>query len=149
RELDFLNEMENIILFNENNRNVKSVTSLKVYKDYCTEKIIVMDYIKGTKIDQIEKLKLEGYDLKDMAKKLIYSYIKQILEDGFFHADPHPGNLIIQNNKISFLDFGLMGTLEPNLKDNFNAFMEAIALKDYNKMTKTILKIGIKKGPID
>src|SRR5699024_8323965 len=73
----------------------------------------------------------------------------QILEDGFFHADPHPGNLIIQNNKISFLDFGLMGTLEPKLKDNFNAFMEAIALKDYNKMTKTILKIGIKKGPID
>src|SRR5699024_5188760 len=101
RELDFLNEMENIILFNENNRNVKSVTSPKVYKDYCTEKIIVMDYIKVTKIDQIEKLKLEGYDLKDMAKKLIYSYIKQILEDGFFHADPHPGNLIIQNNKIS------------------------------------------------
>ncbi len=149
RELDFLNEMENIILFNENNEDVKSVTSPKVYKDYCTEKVIVMDYIKGIKIDQIEKLKLEGYDLKDMAQKLVYSYLKQILEDGFFHADPHPGNLIIQANKISFLDFGLMGALEPNLKDSFNEFMEAIALKDYSKMTKTILKIGIKKGPID
>ncbi len=149
RELDFLNEMENIILFYENNEDVKSVTSPKVYKDYCTEKVIVMDYIKGIKIDQIEKLKLEGYDLKDMAQKLVYSYLKQILEDGFFHADPHPGNLIIQANKISFLDFGLMGALEPNLKDSFNEFMEAIALKDYSKMTKTILKIGIKKGPID
>lgn len=149
KELDFLNEVKNINLFSENNKNIRFITVPKTYEDYCSKKVIVMDYIDGIKVDQVEKLELEGYDLQDMAKKLIYSYIKQILEDGFFHADPHPGNLIIHNNKIGFIDFGLMGFLDPNLKNKFNEFIEAIAEEDYNKMTRIVLKIGIQKGPVD
>src|SRR5699024_8610699 len=138
KELDFLNEVKNINLFSENNKNIRFITVPKTYEDYCSKKVIVMDYIDGIKVDQVEKLELEGYDLQDMAKKLIYSYIKQILEDGFFHADPHPGNLIIHNNKIGFIDFGLMGFLDPNLKNKFNEFIEAIAEEDYNKMTRIV-----------
>lgn len=149
KELDFLNEVENITLFSKNNKDIKFIAIPKVYKTYCTKKIIVMDYLKGIKVDQVEKLKSEGYDLQDMAEKLIYSYIKQILEDGFFHADPHPGNLIIHNNKIGFIDFGLMGFLDSSLKNKFNEFIEAIAEEDYDKMTRIVLKIGIKKGPIN
>ncbi len=149
KELDFINEMENIIHFNENNKDIKFLVCPKVYKDYCTKKVLVMDYIKGIKIDQIEKLQSEGYDLNDMAKKLIYNYLKQILEDGFFHADPHPGNILIHNNKIGFIDFGLMGNLDSSLKKKFNELLDAVASRDLNAMTRTILKIGTKKGNVN
>lgn len=75
------------------------MASLKAYKQYSTDKVLVMDYIEGIKIDNIKKLEEEGYDLKDIAEKLTYNYFKQIFEDGYFHADPHPGNILVSNKK--------------------------------------------------
>ena len=149
KELDFVNERKNIEMFSANNVDIKFILCPKVYEEYCTDKIIVMDYIKGIKIDNTSKLEEEGYDLQDLATKLTYNYFKQIFEDGFFHADPHPGNILIHERKIGYIDFGLMGQLNSSLKKKFNDFLEGVVEKDVSKMTKSILKIGIKKGAID
>lgn len=149
KELDFINEKENIEKFSENNGDVKFMLCPNVYSEYCTDKIIVMDYIDGIKINDIQQLTDENYDLNDLATKLTYNYFKQVFDDGFFHADPHPGNILIHKNKIGYVDFGLMGQLDKTLKNKFNDFLEGVVEKDIDKMTKSILKIGIKKGPID
>jgi len=149
KELNFTEEMHNIIKFSENNKNIKFIKCPKVYKKYCTDKILVMEYISGIKIDNTEELKAQGYDIHDMATKLTYNYFKQVFEDGFFHADPHPGNILIHENSIAYIDFGLMGTLDLNLRKKFNEVLEGAATGDINLMTKSIVKIGIKKGPID
>lgn len=149
KELDFIEEMKNIIRFTENNKNIKFITSPKVYKEYCTDKILVMDYISGIKIDDTNRLIESGYDIHDITSKIVYNYFKQVFEDGFFHADPHPGNILVHDNTIAYIDFGLMGNLDLNLRKKLNEFLEGAATKDINLMTKSILKIGIRKGPID
>ena len=148
-ELDFLNEAENIKRFYENNKDVEFIICPKVYDEYTTNKILVMDYIDGIKIDRVDKLKEEGYDLSDLSTKLAYNYFKQIFEDGFFHADPHPGNLLIHDRKIGYLDFGLMGSLDENVQKRFNDLLIGIANRDVSEMTKSVLKFGLKRGPVD
>lgn len=149
KELNFVEEMNNIIKFAENNKDVKFITCPKVYKEYCTDKILVMDYISGTKIDDINELLEQGYDIHDIATKLTYNYFKQVFEDGFFHADPHPGNILIHENTIGYIDFGLMGNLNFNLRKKLNQILEGAATGNINLITKSVLKIGIIKGPID
>ncbi len=80
-----------------------------------------------------------------MATKLTYNYFKQIFEDGFFHADPHPGNILIHENTIAYIDFGLMGTLDLSLRNKLNEVLKGAATGDIELMTKSIVKIGIKK----
>lgn len=149
RELNFLLEMENIIKFSENNKDIKFISCPKVYEKYCTDKILVMDYISGIKIDDINRLKKEGYDLQDIATKITYNYFKQVFEDGFFHADPHPGNILIHNNTIGYIDFGLMGTLSINLRKKLNQLLEGVATRNIDLIMKSLLAICIKKGPIE
>lgn len=149
KELDFENEMKNIEKFCENNENINFILCPKVYSKYCTDKVIVMDYIDGIKIDNMTTLQEEGYDLKDIATKLIYNYFKQIFEDGFFHADPHPGNILIHENKIAYIDFGLMGQLDNNMRKKFNELLEAVVDRDVNQMTRAVLKIGQKRGDVN
>ena len=149
KELNFVEEMNNIIKFAENNKDVKFITYPKVYEEYCTDKILVMDYISGTKIDDVDELLKQGYDIHDIATKLTYNYFKQVFEDGFFHADPHPGNILIHKNTIGYIDFGLMGNLDYNLRKKLNQILEGAATGNINLMTKSVLKIGIIKGPMD
>lgn len=149
KELNFLKEMDNIVRFSENNKHIKYLTCPKVYKEYCTQRILVMDYIEGIKIDNIKRLKEEGYDIQDIAIKLTYNYFKQVFEDGFFHADPHPGNILIHNNTIGYLDFGLMGELDLVLRRNLNQLLEGVATNNIDLIVKSFLSIGIKKGSID
>ncbi|WMM24560.1 lipopolysaccharide core heptose(II) kinase RfaY [Tissierella sp. MB52-C2] len=149
KELDFLNEKENIKKFNLNNKDIKYIKDIKIYEKYCTSTMIVMEYINGIKIDDTSRLVEDGYDTREVAKKLTFNYFKQIFEDGFFHGDPHPGNILVHNNKIGFIDFGLMGNLNLGLKKKFNLFLEGVATNNVDLMTSSILSIGIKKDDID
>jgi len=148
-ELNFIEEMDNIIRFSENNKDVKFIKCPKVYEKYCSKKVLVMEYIDGIKINNTKKLIDNDYDISDMATKLTYNYMKQILEDGFFHADPHPGNLFIYGNKITYIDFGLMGSLNSNLQKRLNETLEAMVTGNIDLMVKAIIKMGDVKGPID
>ena len=149
KELNFVEEMNNIVQFSKNNESVKFIKSPRIYSKYCTDKVLVMEYISGIKIDNVKKLKANGYDVEDMATKLTYNYFKQVFEDGFFHADPHPGNILIHENTIAYIDFGLMGTLDLSLRKKLNEFLKGAVIGDIELMTKSIVKIGIKKGPMD
>lgn len=148
-ELDFLIEAQNIKTFYEHNKDVNCIVVPKVYSEYSTQNILVMQYIKGIKIANKDALENEGYILEDIASKLVNNYLKQIFTDGFFHADPHPGNLLISANKIAFIDFGMMGTLSKGIRNKFNAFLMGIVSRDIDSIAQSILRIGIKKGELD
>jgi len=149
KELNFLEERDNIKRFHKNNSSSKFITPVLVYDRYSTEKIIVMDYIDGIKIDGISELKEDGYDLDDLSKKLVYNYFQQIFDDGFFHADPHPGNILIHDKTISYIDFGLMGSLSQAMRKKLNMLLEAAVKKDTHNLSKAILEIGIMTGDLD
>lgn len=146
KELNFKEEMKNIVKFSQNNRDVKFVTCPKVYEEYSTDKVLVMDYISGIKIDNVNKLKEEGYDTQDIAIKITYNYFKQVFEDGFFHADPHPGNILIHNNTIGYIDFGLMGELNPKLVKKLKSILEGVATKNITLMMNSLISFGVKDG---
>jgi ubiquinone biosynthesis protein len=148
-ELDFLYEAQNINKFHEYNMHIKYIKTPKVYDEYTTSDILVMEYIEGIKIAETSRLEEEGYELKDISAKLVANYIKQIFEDGFFHADPHPGNILITGNKIAFVDFGMMGCISKSIRGKFNTFLKGLAERNIDLITKTILKIGVKKGNVN
>lgn len=149
QELNFENEALNLKRFKALNKDVDYVYVPYIVKDFCTKKIITMENISGYKITDLKNIKKSGYSLDAMGKKLAESFFKQIFTDGFFHADPHPGNLIIHNNKICYIDFGMMGTLAPSLKQSLNEALTAVAFKDINKIVSIIMSIGIKTGYVN
>jgi len=142
KELDFVRESVNIQRFSTNIMNDAEdggkTHAPIVYKDFTTSKVLAMEFIPGIKISDLERLKEAGHDPKVIARKLAISYFKQVFEYGFFHADPHPGNLlIIPTGHICFLDFGMMGSILP--KDIELLGKLFIAIKDQE--TRTIIRV--------
>lgn len=149
QELDFRNEMRNMTKFRELNSEVAFVYSPGIIDEYCSSKVITMEKIDGFKITNMKKLREGGYDLNDVGKKLALSYFKQVFQDGFFHGDPHPGNLMIREGKICYIDFGIMGTFSSSMKLSLNEMIIAVASKDINKVISVLMSICIKKGYVN
>lgn len=149
KELDFEKEAKNTKRFRELNKNVACVGAPIIIDKLTSKKILTMEYIDGCKVTDFNILKEEGYDFEDIANKLANSFFKQVLEDGFFHGDPHPGNLFIREGKIYFIDFGLVGTLEANLRNWLNKAMISMVLGDIDTLVDFVNAIGIKKGKVE
>ncbi|WP_211134930.1 ABC1 kinase family protein [Clostridium paraputrificum] len=149
KELDFIDESKSIVKFRENNENISPIYAPDVISSLCSEKVLTLEYINGFKINDMKMIEKKGYSNKDIAKKLALSYCKQIFDDGFFHGDPHPGNLLISNGRICFIDFGITGELDEGLKNWLNKAMIAVATGDKNKIVDFILAIGIKRGKVN
>ncbi|MFR5172248.1 MAG: ABC1 kinase family protein, partial [Clostridium paraputrificum] len=149
KELDFIDESKSIVKFKKNNENIASIYAPDVIFSLCSEKVLTLEYINGFKINNMQMIEKEGYSSKEVAKKLALSYCKQIFDDGFFHGDPHPGNLLISNGKICFIDFGIVGELDESLKEWLNKAMIAVATGDKSKIVDFILAIGIKRGKVN
>ena len=115
-EMDFQTEAANLEEFARRNKEIAFVGVPKLYQVYTNHLVLVMEYIEGYAIDDREHLEAEGYDLEEIGSKLVDHYIKQVMEDGFFHADPHPGNLWISKGQIAWLDLGMAGHLSANTK---------------------------------
>ena len=109
--MNFQTEAANLERFHALNQDVVFVTSPILYRAYTTTNVLVMERIDGMGIDEHDKLVEAGYDLAEIGAKLADNYVRQIMEDGFFHADPHPGNIRIRDGKIVWLDMGMMGSL--------------------------------------
>lgn len=146
-EMNFLNEAENAHHFYELNRDIQYVTCPLIYDQYTTSKVLVMEAIEGIEIIEKDALVAAGYDLKELGKKLAENYVKQIIDDGFFQADPHPGNIFIRNGQIVWLDLGMMGTLTKQDMDLFRRSIKAIATGDVEGLKAVILMHGVHKGP--
>lgn len=148
QELDFSNEVNNLVKFSENNKD-SYIYSPKVYLDLCRDNAIVMEYIEGLKINDTSKLIDCGYDLNNVALLLSENYIKQALDDGFFHADPHPDNIMVRDDKIVYIDLGMMGTLSKKNKILLKNCMKAIISSDYNEVARILLDMSEVTDEVD
>lgn len=148
QELDFSNEVNNLVRFSENNKD-SYIYSPKVYLDLCRDNAIVMEYIEGLKINDTSKLIDCGYDLNNVALLLSENYIKQALDDGFFHADPHPDNIMVRDDKIVYIDLGMMGTLSKKNKILLKNCMKAIISSDYNEVARILLDMSEVTDEVD
>lgn len=143
QEMNFLNEAANLEKFYELNKEVAFVASPKLYREYTTRQILVMENIIGLQVDDMEKLREEGYDPGEIGEKLADNYIKQVIEDGFFHADPHPGNLKIRDGKIVYLDMGMMGTLSKKERKLVGEAVAGVASGEISTCVDAVLGLGI------
>lgn len=133
KEADFSIEAQNIKIFRENFKDINYFCIPKVYEELSTSEILVMEFVDGIKISETEKLKKLGIDTKDVAIKLTDAFFKMVFRDGFYHADPHPGNiLILQNGKICLLDYGMVSRLTFKEKLAFNDYIGAVLTFDLN-----------------
>ncbi|WP_324026140.1 AarF/UbiB family protein [Maribacter sp. BPC-D8] len=145
-ELQFAREIDNTERFAQNFAGNEFIHVPEVYKELSTDKIICMEFIDGIKVSNVEALIAANIDPKAVAKIGVDLYIEQILDFGFFHADPHPGNIFIlpQSGKVCFLDFGMMGTILPNEKESINDLLLYFLSKDVKKIITLLEKIAIR-----
>lgn len=116
----------------------------KVFWEYSTKKVLIMEYVDGIKINEHQRLKESGHDLKEVAHCIIEAIFHQIFIEGFFHGDPHPGNiLVLPNGSIAFIDFGMVGRLSPEMKTNVASLVIAMIRKNPEHILKTILNTGV------
>ncbi|MDP4091481.1 MAG: AarF/ABC1/UbiB kinase family protein [Bacillota bacterium] len=149
KELDFELEAKNIERFASLNKDIDFLYIPFVVREMCFKNIVTMEKIDGIKITDIPRLHEEKVELNALGRNLALSFFKQIFEDGFFHGDPHPGNILVVGNKLCFIDFGIMGEISPSLKDALNEIFIATAYEDINKLISVLMSIGIRKGFVD
>ncbi|WP_017473269.1 ABC1 kinase family protein [Amphibacillus jilinensis] len=149
-ELDYINEARNTnriaMQFSDN----ESVYIPSVNSELTTSKVLVMEYIDGIKLKDLTEGKVTGYDKKKIAEQLTRATFQQVLIDGFFHADPHPGNiLVLPDEKIALLDFGMVGRLTEEMKQQFGTLLIALMQEDTGKMVDVMLEMGVAPEAID
>ena len=148
-EMDFLKEAANMEEFTRNNQGIRYIRCPKLYHEHTTSRVLVMEYIGGCPVDDKETLLAEGYDLGEIGRKLVNNYIKQVMEDGFFHADPHPGNVKVMDGKIVWIDMGMMGRLSYRDRNLMAQAVRAIAVGDIAVLEATITDLGEIQGKVD
>ena len=148
-EMDFLKEAANMDEFSRNNASVQYVTTPKLYHEYSTGHVLVMEYIDGYWLDDVESLQNAGYDMDEIGTKFVNNFIKQVMDDGFFHADPHPGNVKIRDGKIVWIDMGMMGRLSEKDRHTMIKGIRGIALHDISMVENSVLEIGEFRGKPD
>lgn len=148
-EMDFLKEAANMDEFRRNNRDVNYVAVPEIYHEYTTQRVLVMEYIGGWAINDAENLKKNGYDLNEIGRKFVNNFIKQVMDDGFFHADPHPGNVKIRDGRIVWIDMGMMGRLTERDRRIMVKGVKGIAMHDVTTVEDAVLELGDFQGTPD
>ncbi|WP_407415331.1 ABC1 kinase family protein [Methanobrevibacter sp.] len=119
KEINFLEEVRNMEVLANNFKTIPYIHIPEAYIQYCSGKVITMEFIEGKQLSEVIEDKSDKYNKKLIAKRGMDSYFKQVMIDGFFHADPHPGNIIIlDKNKVCYIDMGMMGILDDTFKEN-------------------------------
>lgn len=144
REIDFKNEGRNIDVFRENFKDDKTVFVPRVFWNLSTNLVLTMEFIDGVKISNLQEIERRGLDRKIIARNAGKAVFKQIFIDGFFHADPHPGNIfVLENNVIAPVDFGMMGKLSETAMDEMSDLLIAVVTWDAKAVVKVYDKAGI------
>ena len=150
REVDFIQEARNIDRFRRNFEDDETVYVPQVYWELTTERVLTMEYIDGIKISELDKLESAGLDRKIIAINGAKAILKEVFEHGFFHADPHPGNIfVLPNNVIALIDYGMMGSLDEELMEAAGNLLTGIVKKDINKIIRVFTDIGIMENELD
>jgi ubiquinone biosynthesis protein len=144
-ELDFVRDGKNADLLAKNMKDFPNVRVPRIFWEYSGQRLLVMEYMKGVRIDKVEQIKKMGVDPKAIALLGFNAYTKQIFEDGFFHADPHPGNLLVTpRGELIFLDFGMIGVLRPEKRDLLLKLLISMVDKDVDGIVDAFSSLGIR-----
>jgi predicted unusual protein kinase regulating ubiquinone biosynthesis (AarF/ABC1/UbiB family) len=144
REIDYIHEGKNAERFRENFNNYSRIRSPKVYWQYTTKKILALEYLPGIKVDDRPGLEAQGINLDEIIQLGICSYLKQLLLDGFFQSDPHPGNMAVSpSGELIFYDFGTMAEVKSVAKEQMIETFFAVLRKDTNKVVETLIYMGL------
>ena len=143
RELDFRTEAKNASRFREDFRDSDIVYIPKVYREFTTSSVLVTEFIDGIPLHNIEAIKKNHLNIKKVIDNGFNSFLKQVFIHGMFHADPYPGNiLVMKNNKISLVDFGIVGYFDDNLKNKCIEFFYGIINEDPDRIIETLIALG-------
>ena len=150
RELDFKLEANNLIAIAGNLSEFERIVLPEPIEDFTTSRVLTMEYIPGKKITDLSPLKLMEIDAVDLAEELFRAYLKQILVDGLFHADPHPGNVFLTpDERIALLDLGMIGRLLPGFQDNLLRLLLSISEGRGEEAAEVSIKMGEPKLGFD
>lgn len=155
-EIDFKVELENLRRFARGLKGERGVACPKVYPEYSDETVLVMEFVEGISLERVDTLKEAGYSLRDLGDRIANSYMHQMVDAGFFHADPHAANIIVRPalteeereegrkdcGEIVWIDCGMMGELSPHERSLFFDMMKAMVFKDGHALTDLFIEWG-------
>jgi ubiquinone biosynthesis protein len=142
-ELDYKSEAQNVERFYHTYNDNPTLRIPRVYWEYTTKRVIVMEEIEGIPLSNLERLKNEGYDLPAIAQVICDFYLQQIFEDGLFHADPHPANLLAAGNQVAVLDFGMVAVLSQRLREDLGDIFVAVITQNTNDLITVFVRMGL------
>ncbi len=149
-ELDFTNEEKNLIRFYQNNNDREFVTIPKCYDELSNEAILVEDFVSGPEVGDTEYVEsLDDEERDRLANLLADNYVEQILTDGFYHADPHAGNVLLVDGGIEWIDFGMMGTVSSKQRQTLLDLVTCLVKRDNYGLKRCVLQIAHPRGPIN
>lgn len=148
-EMDFTIEARFAKRFKQTYQKDKKVDAPLIYDEYTSKYVLVMEYVDGLDIGDVDRLQSYGYDTQQLAKDLATNYISQIIENGFFHADPHSGNIRLRDGQIIWIDFGMMGTLNVREREIMKKAVRGIASRDTMTVVDSIMALGKPTQEID
>ncbi len=150
RELDFGREEQNLQQFAHCLGDEASVRIPQPFADYSTSRVLTMEWIDGVKLTDSDQLVAKGYDREEIARRGARIYMEMIFIHGFYHADPHPGNItLLPGNVIGLLDFGMVGRIQEGLREDIEAMLSAIVQNDVVLLTVLIQRIGSVPSDLD
>ena len=150
KEMRFTIEAKNAACFKDKFKNSVHTYIPMVYDSLVTDRVYVMERIDGVRIDRVDLLDAMGLDRLRLSQILAATYFKQIFEEGFFHADPHPGNiLVLKDGRIGLIDFGMVGTLSADLMENIADTLLAFIRQDFDGLVDQYEKLGLSTGEVD
>jgi len=149
-ELDYIQEGHNAETIANNSSDDPDILMPTIYWDYTTHHVLTMEFMEGIKISNYHELSQAGVNREAIARKLLQTYIKQVLVDGFFHADPHPGNLFVtKDGKLIMIDFGMVGTITPSMRDILVDLVFALVKRDNLQVVGYLKRIGFLRYDAD
>lgn len=150
QELDYEQEARNAETFQRNFSGDDDVRIPAIYNELSTTKMLVMERLTGIKIDDVDRIDSAGYDRPQIARKSARIIIKEVMQDGFFHADPHPGNLLVmQGGAIGVMDFGMVGWLPKRLRMNLAQLFIALANRDIEAVVTRLIQLNIASPSVE
>lgn len=150
KELDFMNESSNCMRFRRNFESSSDIYIPLMYPEFVTRKVLVMERIEGVRIDDIQGITAMGLDRQRLARVGVDAYFKMVLEDGFLHADPHPGNMFVMpDGRIGFVDFGIVGYVSPDMMETMANTFLAFVQRDFDRLIDLYIELGYVTEDVD
>ena len=149
-EMDYVQEGRNADLFRENFKKWQTILVPRIYWSHTTTRVLTMEFIRGTKVVDLAALRAKRFSPVKVNRLLVRTYLKQLLEDGFFHADPHPGNLLVMDSgRLAFFDFGMTGKITPRLQSlMITAFFHVVS-RDVHGLAQDLINLDFLKPGVD